>query len=297
MNVGRTIFSQLMDFVSRYEFDKCVKRYKGHYRTRRFSCWDQFLCLAFAQLTYRESLRDIEVCLRALGKKLYHTGIRGRVARSTLADANNAHDWRIDRDFANVLIAEARKLYVDEPFGVELDEVVYALDATIISLCLSVFPWARYMDNQGGVKLHTQIDLRGNIPVFIAITDAKRADVHLLDVLIPEAGAIYVMDRGYVDFKRLYKIHRALAFFVTRAKRKLSYKRVRSHLVDVSSGVHSDQTIKLRSRDSAKHYPERLRRIRYFDEEQQRFFVFLTNNFSLSAKTIADLYRCRWQIE
>lgn len=297
MNSGKPIFAQLIDFVPQRQFRRLVKKHSGEKGSRTFSCWDQFLCMAFAQLTYRESLRDIEVCLRALSKKLYHVGIRGKVSRSTLADANDTRDWRIYRDFAQILIARAKKLYVDEPFGVELKETVYALDASIVTLCLSVFPWARYQHDKGGIKLHTQIDLRGNIPVFIDITAAQRADVHLLDIFTPEAGAIYIMDRGYVDFARLYRINQALAFFVIRGKKDLSYKRVCSHDVDATTNICSDQTIKLKDSNSAKNYPESFRRIRYFDEKQKRYFVFLTNNFSLPAKTIADLYRCRWQVE
>lgn len=296
MNSGKTIFTQLTNFLPKREFRRLVEKYNGDKGVTKFRCWDQFLCMAFAQLTYRESLRDIETCLRAFGKKLYHAGIHGNVARSNIADANDNRDWRIYRDFANLLIAEARRLYVDEPFGVELQETA-AIDASIISLCLSVFPWAQYQKSKGGVKLHTLIDLRGNIPVFIAITEAKRADVHALDWIVPEAGAIYVMDRGYIDFARLYSIAQALAFFVTRAKKDMAYKRLCSHPVDKTTGVRSDQTIKLTDRDSLKNYSEKLRRIRYFDSDNKRFFVFLTNNFSLSADTIAELYRSRWQVE
>jgi len=297
MTQGKTIFSQLTSFLPKKEFDKCVKRYDGNYWIKSFSCWDQFLCMPFAQLTYRESLRDIQACLRAMGKKLYHVGIRGKVSKSTLAHANDNRDWRIYRDFASILIKEARELYIDEPFGVDLKETVYALDASIISLCLSVFPWAQYQQAKGGVKLHTLIDLRGNIPVFIAITEAKRSDVHALDWIVPEAGAIYVMDRGYIDFARLYAMTQAFAFFVTRAKKDMAYRRLYSHPVDKTTDVRSDQTIKLTDRDSAKNYPEKLRRIRYFDADNKRFFTFLTNNFSLPAHTIAELYRNRWQVE
>ena len=297
MSNGKAIFSQLSSFLPKKEFDKCVQRYDGNHRIKSFSCWDQFLCMSFAQLTYRESLRDIEACLRAMGKKLYHVGIRGNVSRSTLAYANDNRDWRIYRDFASILISEARELYIDEPFGVELKETVYALDASIISLCLSVFPWAQYQKTKGGVKLHTLIDLRGNIPVFIAITEAKRSDVHALDWIIPEAGAIYIMDRGYTDFARLHTMTQALAFFITRGKKKMVYRRLYSHPIDKTTGVRSDQTIRLAGIDSTTSYPDKLRRIRYFDVDSNRFFVFLTNNFSLPASTIAELYRCRWQVE
>lgn len=297
MNQGRSIFAQLIDFLPKRQFRRFVKRYDGEKGVRTFSCWDQFLCMAFAQLTYRESLRDIEVSLRALSGKLYHLGIRNKVSRSTLADANDSRNWQIYRDFAHILITEAKKLYIEEPFGVELKETVYALDASIITLCLSVFPWAKYQSSKAGVKLHTQIDLRGNIPVFIDITEAKQADVTVLDDIVLEAGAIYIMDRGYIDFFRLYRFTTSFAFFVLRAKRKMAWRRLYSAPVDKSSGVYSDQTIVLTDKDSRKHYPDKLRRITYFDKDKKRYFIFLTNNFILSAKTIADLYRCRWQIE
>lgn len=297
MNESKPIFSQLLEFLPKRQFRRIVKKYSGNKKVSSFSCWDQFVCMMFAQLTYRESLRDIEACLRAVDKKLYHVGIRGRVSKSTLADANNTRDWQIYKDFASLLIKEARKLYVDEPLSVELEETVYALDASIIRLCLSVFPWAKYQTNKGGVKLHTLIDLRGNIPVFIAITEARCSDVKALDWLVPEAGAIYVMDRGYVDFKRLFAMHQAGAFFITRAKRDLVYKRVKSNSAKDDLDVRSDQVIRLSSKDSKKNYPERLRRVRYFDSDNDRYFIFLTNNFYLSAKTIADLYKSRWQVE
>lgn len=297
MNVAGTIFSQLLYFIPQRQFRRIVKKYNGEKGTRTFKCWDQYLCMVFAQLTYRESLRDIEVCLRAVGNKLYHSGIRGKISRSTLARANNSRDWRIYRDIAHLLIKRARPLYVDEPFGVDLQDTVYALDATIITLCLSIFPWARYKNNKGGVKLHTQIDLRGNIPVFIAITEARYPDVKALDQFVFEAGATYIMDKGYTDYSRLHKINQALASFVIRAKSDISYKRLSSSKVDILSGVLSDQIVRLRRTDSAKHYPDKLRRIRYFDKIQKRYFVFITNNFLLPAKIIADLYRCRWQVE
>lgn len=297
MSETRIIFSQLISFVPKRDFRRLVDKYEGNKRIKSFSCWDQFLCMCFAQLTYRESLRDIEACLGAMKNKLYHVGIRSKVSRSTLGDANNSRDWRIYRDFASILIKEARTLYVSEPFGLDLKETVYALDASIITLCLSVFPWAQYQQTKGGVKLHTLIDLRGNIPVFIDITEAKVSDVRALDWFIAEAGAIYVMDRGYVDFARLFVINQALAFFITRAKKGMAYRRLYSHAVDKTCGICSDQTIKLTDKGSVKKYPNKLRRIRYFDKENSHYFVFLTNNFSLPAKTIADLYKNRWQVE
>ena len=297
MNSGKTIFSQLTSFLPKKDFDKCVKKYEGNKGVKTFKCWDQFLCMLFAQLTYRESLRDTVICLRALGKKLYHMGIRGNVARSTLADANDLRNWKIYKDFAHILIQEAQKLYSNEKIDLNLEQSIYAIDASIISLCLSVFPWAKYTSKKSGVKLHTQIDLRGNIPIFIAITEAKRSDVDMLDMLSFESNAIYVMDRGYLDFARLYTIKKAGAFFVLRAKRKMAYKRLYSNPVDKDSNIRSDQIIKLTDKDSRKKYPEKLRRVRYFDSKNKRYFVFLTNNFSLPAQKIADLYRNRWQIE
>ena len=278
-----------------HEFRRCVQRYSGNFKMQRFSCLDHFLCMSFAQLTYRESLRDIEACLRALKTKLYHMGIRGNISRSTLAYANEKKDWRIYADFAQVLINIARELYVNDDFGVELDNTVYALDSSTIDLCLSLFPWARFRKRKGAVKLHTLLDLRGNIPVFIRITEGKVHDVNILDELVLEPGAFYVMDRGYIDFTRLFLMTQHLAFFITRAKRNLQYRRLYSRAVDRSSGIRCDQTIVLTA--SAKEYPEKLRRIRYKDSENQKIFTFLTNNFSLSASTIAQLYKCRWQIE
>jgi hypothetical protein len=297
MHTGRIVFSQLMDFLPKYEYDKCVRRYRGNNRVRTFSCYDQFLCMAFAQLTYRESLRDIVTCLDVLRPKLFHVGIRGKVSRSTLADTNENRDWRIYADFAQVLIAEARGLYADEDFGIELDNTVYALDASTIDLCLSLFPWARFRKTKGAVKLHTLLNLRGNIPEFIHISDGKLHDVNVLDIMIPEAGSIYVMDRGYVDFKRLYALHQATAFFVTRAKRNFQYKRRYSFPVDETTGLRCDQTVVLTGFYSRKDYPETMRRIVYRDAETDKRFVFLTNNFALPALTIAQLYKARWQVE
>jgi len=294
---GKAVFSQLTSFVPKKEFDKCVARHNGNRRVRSFRCWDQFLCMAFAQLTYRESLRDIEVCLRAIGGKLYHIGIRGKVSRSTLADANDNRNWRIYADFAAVLITEARELYADEKFGVDLKETVYALDASTIDLCLSVFPWAKFRKTKAGIKLHTLLDLRGNIPVFIDITGAKCHDVKVLDKLVIEAGSIYVMDRGYIDYARLYKLTQAFAWFVTRAKKNMQYRRLYSRPVDKSTGLRSDQTIMLTGFYASMDYPDKLRRIRYYDAENKKTLTFLTNNFALPALTIAELYRCRWQVE
>ena len=297
MNLGRTVFSQLIAFLPDREFRRCVTRYSGDYRPRGFSCWDQFLCLAFAQFTYRESLRDIEACLRSSPDKLYHMGIRGRVSRSTLADANESHDWRIFADFAQILIARARLLYANDSFGADLQLSAYALDSTTIDLCLAMFPWARFRERKGAVKMPTLIDLHGNIPVFVCVTDGKVHDVNILDRISPEAGAFYVMDRGYLDFERLYRLTRAAAFFVTRTKENVLLQRRYSHPVDRTSGVRSDHTVVLTAPGSLKYYPVALRRVRYFDSEHQQFLVFLTNNFELPALTIANLYRSRWQVE
>jgi IS4 transposase len=297
MNSGKTIFAQLMDFVPTYEFRKCVDRYNGNHKVISFSCWDQYLCMAFAQLTYRESLRDIQVCLRATQSRLYHLGIRGKVSRNTLAHANQTRDWRIYADFAQILIEKARKLYAADSFGIELAQAVYALDSTTIDLCLALFPWAEFRKRKGAVKLHTLLDLHGNIPTVIIITTGKVHDVNILDQLIIELGAIYIMDRGYLDFARLYKIHQASAFFVTRTKINFSRKRLYSQPVDKSTGVQCDQIVVLKNHYAKKDYPEKLRRIRYFDSKNKKTFVFLTNNFVLPAITIADLYRCRWQVE
>jgi hypothetical protein len=297
MYEGRTVFSQTLDFLPRKSFRRCVQRYGGNYRIRSFTCYEQFLCMAFAQLTYRDSLRDTVLCLRALQKKLHHVGIQSRVSRSTLADANENRDWRIYGDFAQILIGQARKLYVDEDFGLELDETVYALDSSTIDLCRSLFPWARFRSTKSGVKLHTLLDLRGSIPSFIAITDAKIHDVNILDELIIEPGAICVMDRAYLDFTRLYQMHQGLSFFLLRAKRNTRLRRLYSAAVDKTTGVLCDQTVVPSNTDAAKAYPEKLRRIKYYDRDKEKRFVFLTNNFSLSASTIADLYKCRWQVE
>jgi len=297
MNIGRTVFTQLIDFIPIYEFRQCVERYGGNYKVKTFSCRDQFLCMAFAQLTYRESLRDIEACLRVAKSKLYHMGIRGKVSRNTLAHANETRDWRIYADFAQVLIKIARELYASEDFGLELDKTVYALDATIIDLCLSVFPWAKFRTNKGAVKLHTLLDLRGNIPVIISITHGKVHDVNILDELFIEAGAIYIMDRAYIDFSRLYRIHQSQAFFVTRPKSNFVFKRLYSQPVDKSTGVQVDQIITVTGFYALKDYPEKLRRIRYFDAETKKRLIFLTNNFTLPAPIIARLYKCRWQVE
>jgi len=297
MNKGRTIFAQVMDHIPVQEFQKCVIRYGGDHNRRGFSCWDQFLCLAFAQLTYRESLRDIEACLRSVGSKLYHMGFRGKVSRSTLADANETHDWRIYADFAQVLIHIARPMYASESLGFDLDNTVYALDSTTIDLCLSVFPWARFRSRKGAVKMHTLLDLRGPIPTFIEVSDGKMADVKILDSIVPEPNAFYVMDRAYVDFERLHVFHVAGAFFVTRTKKGIRLRRRYSHPIDASTGVRSDQTVVLDSVSARTNYPDTLRRIHYYDAEQDRHIRFLTNNFDLPALTICLLYKSRWQVE
>jgi hypothetical protein len=296
MHVGKLVFAQLMDHLPWKSFSRIVERYGGDHRVREFSCANQFRCMAFAQLTYRESLRDIETCLRAHSAKLYHLGIRGAVARSTLADANEARDWRIYAEFAQHLIRIARRLYLDEPFGVELKETVYALDATTIDLCLTLFPWAPFRSTKAAIKLHTLIDLRGSIPSFIHISDGKLHDVNVLDELLPEAGAFYVMDRAYLDFERLHRLHLAGAFFVTRAKSNLTATRRYSRPVDRATGLICDQTITLTVFYSKTGYPAPLRRIR-FKTNEGKTLVFLTNNFALPALTICELYRCRWQVE
>jgi len=297
MNEGRTVFSQLMDSLPRQEFNQCVERYQGNHRTRRFSCLDQFLCMAFAQLTYRESLRDIETCLRVMESKLYHVGIRGKISRSTLADANEKRSWRIYADFAQVLIGIARQLYADGPFALDLDQTVYALDSTTIDLCLALFPWAKFRKHKGAIKLHTLLDLRGNLPTTVIVTTGKVHDINILDELIFQPGAIYIMDRGYVDFARLYKIGQTMAFFLTRAKSNFDCHRLYSHPVDRSTGLRCDQTILLNGIKSKLDYPDKLRRIRYYDTETNKRFTFLTNNFHLPAMVICQLYKCRWQIE
>jgi hypothetical protein len=297
MYSGSLVFAQLMDFLPRHEFNTCVRRYRGDRRPRGFSCRDQFLCLAFAQLTFRESLRDIETCLQALGPKVYHAGIRGKVSRSTLADANRTHDWRIFADFAQILIGRARELYRHEPLSVELKETVYALDSTTIDLCLSLFPWAKFRRRKGAVKLHTLLDLRGAIPCFVHISTGKMHDVNVLDDLPIEPGAFYVMDRGYVDFQRLHRFTLNSAFFVTRAKRNLKCTRRAFRAVDKTTGLRSDQTIVLAGPKSSRLYPDPLRRVAFYDLERKRRLVFLTNNFALPALTIARLYKSRWQVE
>lgn len=297
MYSGRLIFSQLMDFLPMHQFRRCVDRYNGNYHMKFFSCLDQFLCMAFAQLSYRESLRDIESCLRAMQNKLYHMGIRSRVSRSTLADANEKRDWRIYADFAQVLINIARDLYADDDFGVELDETVYAFDSSTIDLCLSLFPWARFRKTKGAIKLHTLLDLRGSIPSFIFITDGKVHDVNVLDELILEPGAFYIMDRAYLDFERLYIMNQCMAFFVIRSKRNTKFRRLYSHRIDKSTGLRCDQTIVLTGVKTKKHYPDKLRRVKYFDDQKDRSFSFLSNNFLVPALVIADLHKCRWQVE
>jgi hypothetical protein len=297
MNSGQTVFSQLMDHLPFYEFQKCVERYRGDAHHRGFSCRDQYLAMAFAQLTYRESLRDIEACLGSMRGKLYYMGFRGRVTRSTLADANEAHDWRIFADFALVLIGIARPLYASDPMGVDLDQSLYALDSSTIDLCLSLFPWAKFRKHKGAVKMHTLLDLHGNIPIFIRITDGKVHDVNILDEIILEAGAFYVMDRGYIDFERLYTFTLSSAFFVVRTKENVLLQRRYSHPVDKCTGIRSDQTVILVTTNSASAYPDSLRCVSYFDAVTNKRLVFLTNNFTLPALTIAQVYKQRWQVE
>jgi len=297
MNEGRTVFAQLMDELPKYEFDKCVRRYRGDHRVRTLSAYEQFLVMGFAQLTYRESLRDIETCLRALGSKLYHSGIRQPTARSTLADASEKRDWRIFSDFAHVLIEQARWLYAEEPFGAELKQAAYALDSTTIDLCLSLFPWAKFRRHKAAIKLHTLLTLRGCFPTVVILTTGKVHDVNILDQLVYEPGAFYIADRGYLDFGRLHQIHRSGAFFVTRAKKNSRFQRRYSHPVDKSTGLLFDQTVVLTGFRSRQQFPEALRRIGFRDPQTGKRFVFLTNNFTEPALTIAQLYRCRWQIE
>jgi transposase len=297
MHTGRFVFAELIAHLPHKEFQKCVTRYDGDHHRRSFSCWDQYLAMAFAQFTYRESLRDIEACLGAMQGKLYHLGFRGKVARSMLADANEEHDWRIFADFAHYLIGVARPLHAEDPIGFELDHDLYALDSTTIDLCLSLFPWAKFRKHKAAVKMHTLLDLRGNIPTFIGITDGKVHDVNMLDQILPEAGAFYVMDRGYVDFERLYVFTLSAAFFVVRTKSNVVLQRRYSHPVDKTTGVRSDHTVILTAIDSAKAYPEQLRRISYLDVETRKRFKFLTNNFTLPALTIALIYKSRWQVE
>ncbi len=297
MPAGKSIFSQLTDWIHPEQFRRCVNRYHGNYKIYNFPCWDQFLAMTFAQITYRESLADIEICLRSRHDQLYRMGFRSTVAHSTLADANSVRDWRIYADLAQGLINRARRLYADEPMGVELEQTVYALDSTTIDLCLSLFPWARFRSTKAAIKLHTLLDLRGPIPTMISISEGKQADVRVLDELIPEPGAFYVMDRGYVDFQRLFGFVAAGAFFVTRAKAGMQLRRLESRPVDKGTGVRSDQIVWLALPRSIEHYPDRLRRVSYKDPESGKGLVFLTNNFDLPALTIAQLYKCRWQVE
>ena len=297
MYSGKLVFAQLMEHLPLHTFRRCVQRYPSKYPTKTFSHLDQFLCMAFAQLTYRESLRDIETCLRAHQAKLYHLGIRGNIAKSTLADANEQRDWHIYEDFAISLIQIARKLYASDSFAVELEQTAYALDTTTIDLCLSVFPWAHFRQAKAAVKMHTLLDLRGNIPTFIHISDGKMHEVNVLDILIPEAGSFYIMDRGFTDFARWFTLHQVQAFFIIRGKSNLLFRRVYSRPVDKSTGLRCDQTIVLTAPKALKDYPQHLRRIKFYDAEHDRHLVFLTNNFDLPALTIAQLYRCRWQVE
>src|ERR1035438_4716734 len=286
-----------MEYLPRYEFQECVSRYHGDHQQKSFSCWDQFLAMGFAQFTYRESLRDIEACLSSVGGKLYHMGFRGKVARSTLADANESRDWRIFADFALILIAIARPLYAGDPIGIDLDASLYAFDSTTIDLCLSLFPWARFRRHKAAIKLHTVLDLHGNIPTFIGITDGKVHDVNMLDEILPEAGAFYVMDRGYVDFERLYVFTLSAAFFVVRTKSNVLLQRRYSHPVDKTTGVRSDHTVILTAFKSASVYPDPLRKVSYYDAKSGKRLKFLTNNFTLPALTIAQIYKQRWQVE
>jgi hypothetical protein len=297
VNQGQTIFAQIMTYLPRHSFRSCVNKYQGDYKVRAFTCWEQFLVMAFAQLTYRESLRDIEVCLRAMQNKLYHIGIKSNICRSTLAEANEKRDCRIYSDFAYILINMAKELYRDEKFFNELDETIYALDSTTIDLCLSLFPWAKFRSTKSAIKMHTLLNLQNNIPAFISITDGSVHDVNILDNLITEIGAFYIIDRGYTDFERLYSLNTSNAYFVTRAKSNLQFHRIYSHQVDKSQGLICDQSIFLNGYYTSKDYPDKLRRVKYFDSKNNRRFTFITNNFSLPALTIANLYKQRWQIE
>lgn len=297
MNTDRIVFSQIMDFIPQHQFNRCVRRYRGNYRLRKFSCFDQFLCMAFAQLAFKESLRDIETCLRAMKPKLYHAGFRGHVARSTLADANENRPWQMYADFAQILIGKARALYRNDRFGIDLKSAAYALDSTTVDLCLALFPWAQFRQHKSAVKVHTLMDLRGSIPCFIRITGGSVHDVNVLDELLIEPGAFYIMDRGYIDFARLYTFAKSMAFFLTRAKTNLDYTRIGYRTVDKTTGLRSDQTILLQGPRTSQEYPVPLRRIGYYDADTDKRLVFLTNNFTLDAITIAKLYKCRWQIE
>ena len=297
MNTEPSVFAQLMSFLPLHDFHKCVRRYRGDYKVRRFSCLDQFFCLAFAQLTYRESLRDIVSCLSSMPNRLYHMGIRGRVTRNNLANANEARDWRIYADFAQILIAEARRLYQDEDLGVDLQSTVYAFDSTTIDLCLSLFPWAFFHHKKAGIKLRTLLDLRGSIPTFIHITDGRTNDLRALDKVLVEAGAFYLLDRGYLDYARLFSIHQQRAFFIIRARSNLQSRRTISRPVDKTVDLICDQTVRLTGSKSKRLYPESLRRVRFYDRENNRRLAFLTNNFHLPALMIAQLYKLRWQVE
>ena len=297
MHTGRLVFAQLLDFLPRHDFNQCVRRYRGDHRLRRFSCFDQFLCMAFAQLTGRISLRDIVTALGVMQPKLYHAGFRSRVRRSTLADANERRDWRIFADFAQVLIVRARRLYAGEDFGVELDETAYVLDSTTIDLCLSLFPWARYRKRQGAIKLHTLMDLRGSIPCFVRVSDGKMHDVNLLDELDFEPGAFYIMDRGYISFERLWRLGRNAAYFLIRSRDKLIHQRLSYAAVDKTTGLRSDHLIRLAGVQTRNLYPAPLRRVTFYDVEKHQRYVFVTNHFDLAALTVADLYKCRWSVE
>ncbi len=297
MTTEKLVFAQLMQWVPHYHFHRLVNKYYGDYKVHDFSCWDQFLCMAFAQLTYRESLRDIEACLRSCPNLLYHLGIRGTVARSTLADANENRDWRIYSDLGQWLIKRARKLYSQDRLEIDLDDTLYALDSTTIDLCLTLFPWARFRRHKAAVKVHTQLDLNGSIPSFIRISEGKRHDVHFLDELVLEPGSFYVMDRGYIDFGRLHRFTVEGAFFVTRAKSNLKFRWRASHEIDRTTGLRSDQTVMLHGVKAVIDYPSQLRRINYYDDDSKRQFVFITNNFIISALIIAKIYKCRWEIE
>jgi len=297
MNIGRTIFSQIMDYVPMHEFHRCVERYRGSYKVQQFSCWDHFLCMAFAQFTYRESLRDIEHCLNAHRSKLFNLGFRGNVTRSTLSYANNTRDWRIYADFASVLIEIAKDLYRDEQFAVDISETVYALDSTTIDLCLSVFPWAAFRKTKAAIKLHTLLDLRGNIPSILGISKGKMHDVNILDILLVEPGALYLIDRGYIDYARLHNLAKSCAYFITRSKSNMQFDRLVSQDVDKTCGILCDQIIRLSGFYSSQHYPDRLRRIKYHDTETDKTLVFITNNFLLASPIIARLFKCRWEVE
>jgi hypothetical protein len=297
MHSGRIVFAQLLDFLPRRDFNRCVRRYRGNYRARGFSCFDQFLCMVFAQLTGRKSLRDIETCLRAMQPKLYHAGFRCRVSRSTLADANNRRDWRIYADFAQTLIVHARRLYAHDDFGVDLDQTAYVLDSTTIDLCLSLFPWAHYRRREAAVKLHTLMDLKGSIPCIVHVSDGKMHDVEFLDQLVFEPGAFYIMDRGYVSFERLWRLSQNAAYFIVRSRDKLIHRRLSSARVNRSTGLRSDQIIRLAGVQTKDFYPAPLRRVTFFDEERRQRFVFVTNHFGLDALTVAQLYKCRWAVE